>query len=385
MSALYAHGVGVVAAGEALNRDHSAVSYGVRAARLRARKDGKYAEVIQRLTQRAGRVLGKGRPGWPAKGRTARRTISDAPHYIPSRLWKDKNLGSYSFAAEVVTADQAVSDLFRSLGATPENLRWDFPDPFVEGDAGSRMMFVATWLGGIEDENDLVLYIDKLAFTAGRRSRGWGTRFARAIEAWGKRQGAVGALLHAGALWGGDEAAGFWEKQGYEITDLGDGLMGWKFWGSGAEQGRGNLAPTARTAITRGGPSAPAKALQRKKLIRGKVLDYGSGRGEDAEWLRSQGLKVTAYDPHHGPKKKPTGGFDTILVTYVLNVLPAKSQTELVRSVCKLLSPGGRAYLTARTDTCPAPATGVQTCVTAVAGGKVVASGGGFKTWEVRR
>lgn len=148
--------------------------------------------------------------------------------------------------------------------------------------------------------------------------------------------------------------------------------------------GRGNLAPTARTAITRGGPSAPAKTLHRKKLIRGKVLDYGSGRGEDAKWLRAQGFKVTAYDPYHGPKKKPAGAYDTILVTYVLNVLPAKLQTELVRSVCKLLAPGGRAYLTARTDTCPAPSTGVQTCVTAVAGGKVVASGGGFRTWELR-
>ena len=148
--------------------------------------------------------------------------------------------------------------------------------------------------------------------------------------------------------------------------------------------GRGNLAPTARTAITRKGPSAPAKKLVKLGLVRGKVLDYGSGRGEDARWLRSQGFKVSAYDPHHGPKSKPSGRFDTVLVTYVLNVLPPREQLDVIKAARRLLTPGGRAYLTARTDTCPAPSTGVQTCVASVAGGEVVASGSGFKTWGIR-
>ncbi len=144
------------------------------------------------------------------------------------------------------------------------------------------------------------------------------------------------------------------------------------------------MHPTARTAIARSGPSAPAKKLYDKGLITGKVLDYGSGRGADVKWLRGRGLNVAAYDPHHGPKKAPTGPFDTILCTYVLNVLNKANQDKVAAKLRGLLAPGGSAYVTVRRDTCGSkPASGVQSCVRR--SWPVVASSSSFQTYKLSR
>lgn len=146
------------------------------------------------------------------------------------------------------------------------------------------------------------------------------------------------------------------------------------------QAGSANLAPSARTAITRGGPSAPVKALVDKGLVRGKVLDFGSGRGEDARWLRRQGFEVTAYDPHHGPERLPSGRFDTVLSTYVLNVLPPAEQKKVERQIRDRLAPGGRALVTVRRDVCSGNATGVQSCVRRP--WKSILTGAGFQTYQ---
>ncbi|MAG24478.1 hypothetical protein CMI47_02765 [Candidatus Pacearchaeota archaeon] len=146
-------------------------------------------------------------------------------------------------------------------------------------------------------------------------------------------------------------------------------------------EGRRNLHPAARTAITRKGASAPLKKLWSQGNIRGSVLDFGAGRGGDASWLRRKGQQVAAYDPHHGPTKLPRRQFDTVLCTYVLNVIPPKEQKHVLRELRSLIKPGGTAYVTVRTDTCPAPVAGVQECVKM--GAPVAASGSGFRTYKV--
>ena len=73
------------------------------------------------------------------------------------------------------------------------------------------------------------------------------------------------------------------------------------------------------TAKERNTPSLPIRMLYDRKLIQGRVLDYGCGFGQDVRFLRAKGFDAYGYDPHHAPDL-PTGTFDTIVCFYVLNV-----------------------------------------------------------------
>jgi ATP adenylyltransferase len=100
----------------------------------------------------------------------------------------------------------------------------------------------------------------------------------------------------------------------------------------------------ASTAIKRARPSGPARSLAEQSLLRGRCLDYGCGRGKDADTFNME-----RFDPHWAPQP-PTGKFDTILCTYVLNVVPPQDVPNILRTIQDLLAPGGRAYLTVRRD-----------------------------------
>ena len=103
------------------------------------------------------------------------------------------------------------------------------------------------------------------------------------------------------------------------------------------------------TAKERETPSLPTKHLFQKGLIRGRVLDFGCGKGVDVTFLRSQNIDVSGYDPFYAPKY-PDGRFDTILCHYVLNVLLPEEQVQVLMAVSELLQTTGRAYFTVRRD-----------------------------------
>ena len=91
--------------------------------------------------------------------------------------------------------------------------------------------------------------------------------------------------------------------------------------------------------------SSPAKKVSGMGLISGRILDYGCGNGKDAELL-----KADMYDPNYFPKF-PKGKYDTILCTYVLNILKSpKERKEVISKIQKLLKPGGKAYVSVRRD-----------------------------------
>ncbi|RMG31033.1 MAG: class I SAM-dependent methyltransferase [Methanobacteriota archaeon] len=96
-------------------------------------------------------------------------------------------------------------------------------------------------------------------------------------------------------------------------------------------------------------PSFPTKQLFLKGLIKGRVLDFGSGLGVDVRFLKQKGFDVTGFDPYYQPEY-PRGKFDTILCNYVLNILLPEEQSHVLMAVSELLKPEGRAYFTVRRD-----------------------------------
>lgn len=75
-------------------------------------------------------------------------------------------------------------------------------------------------------------------------------------------------------------------------------------------------------------------------------MDYGCGHGTDCSLLECEG-----YDLYYRPAM-PEGKFDTILCTYVLNVLPDEAERDsILKDIASRLSPGGKGYITVRNDT----------------------------------
>ena len=109
----------------------------------------------------------------------------------------------------------------------------------------------------------------------------------------------------------------------------------------------------ALTAIVRGGPSVPARQIEASGLLRGRrILDFGCGQGEDAEWLRGLGYDVTCYDPgFEGHDRRPSGKFDAVMALYVANVVPgAKARKDAVRDAWSFLARDGLLFLASRSE-----------------------------------
>jgi DNA phosphorothioation-associated putative methyltransferase len=106
------------------------------------------------------------------------------------------------------------------------------------------------------------------------------------------------------------------------------------------------------TAIARKFPSAPLRYLIGKGLVSGySVLDYGCGRGIDVECLSDLGYNARGWDPYWAPDDKPLSlQYDTVLCTYVLNVLPPAKRKEALAAITDRLQPNGIAFVTVRTD-----------------------------------
>lgn len=78
-----------------------------------------------------------------------------------------------------------------------------------------------------------------------------------------------------------------------------------------------------------------------------KVLDYGCGRGFDADTLG-----FSKYDPYWGffADDENQINYEAITCIYVLNVVTKEVQQEILRQVKALLIPGGSAYFAVRRD-----------------------------------
>lgn len=93
------------------------------------------------------------------------------------------------------------------------------------------------------------------------------------------------------------------------------------------------------TAVKRDKPSHAAELLAGMGLARGRVLDYGCGFGFDADHYGWD-----SYDPYYRPAE-PTGPYNTIVCTLVLNALSRNNRTKVLGRIRELLGEDGHAYL----------------------------------------
>ncbi len=107
-----------------------------------------------------------------------------------------------------------------------------------------------------------------------------------------------------------------------------------------------------RTAIARSVLSRPVwEYVSRGLLVESEsVLDYGCGRGADVAILRLRGFRAEGYDPH--PPfgfPRPSGPFDTVAATYVVNVIPTRAErAAMLADAWSLVRPGGRLLVASR-------------------------------------
>lgn len=114
-----------------------------------------------------------------------------------------------------------------------------------------------------------------------------------------------------------------------------------------------------KTAIVRKSVSLPVKKLIRFGALRRdirtledatpyrvRILDFGCGKGFDADFLFCD-----RFDPYYFPSLDASKRYDIILCTYVLNVVTLESQEKIVNDIIKLLDNSlSRTYISVRRD-----------------------------------
>jgi len=107
----------------------------------------------------------------------------------------------------------------------------------------------------------------------------------------------------------------------------------------------GYMSKAHLTAISRKKLSSPAQYLHDQNLLSGRILDYGSGRGFDADQLNAE-----KFDPYYAPHQ-PFGKYETIYCNFVLNVIEDEDmRLATVFRIWHLLQKGGTAYISVRND-----------------------------------
>jgi hypothetical protein len=114
----------------------------------------------------------------------------------------------------------------------------------------------------------------------------------------------------------------------------------------GVDQKGLEMANEHKTAMKRKAPSRPMLRLASDGSIVGEALDYGCGKGFDADTYG-----MASYDPYYQPKM-PLGMFDTITCNYVLNTIESnQAKVRVLRDIQARLTDDGIAYITVRNDT----------------------------------
>lgn len=102
-----------------------------------------------------------------------------------------------------------------------------------------------------------------------------------------------------------------------------------------------------KTAKKRKMASTPLVDAYAGGAVSGRILDFGCGYGADVEFLREEGFKAEGYDPNTPEfSKMPRGKFNTVMCTYVLNVVD--NPEDVLAAAWKYVKKGGRLVVTCR-------------------------------------
>ena len=103
-----------------------------------------------------------------------------------------------------------------------------------------------------------------------------------------------------------------------------------------------NEIETGGTAMSIKTPSPAIMWMYNTGRINNNILDYGAGHGRNANFLKSKGLKVYAYDPYNGSgingydgvsNVLPKDKFDVAFTCFVLNVVSDSLEDEIINKV----------------------------------------------------
>ena len=101
--------------------------------------------------------------------------------------------------------------------------------------------------------------------------------------------------------------------------------------------------------------------IKASKMLGGKVLDYGAGRGIGTDALRSNGLLADSFEPfpenwegkqpptYTDSAEIPSASYDSLVSFSVINVVDPDERKFLFREVSRILRPDGVALITGRT------------------------------------
>ena len=104
---------------------------------------------------------------------------------------------------------------------------------------------------------------------------------------------------------------------------------------------------SASTSVSKTRPAKTVEQLYSSGFFKNAktVLDFGAGNGRNANFLRSKGIRVYAYDKYNGKSvdgfeqvsnKLPTQEFDASFSAYVLNVVDVDTERQIIKEVERL-------------------------------------------------
>lgn len=105
-----------------------------------------------------------------------------------------------------------------------------------------------------------------------------------------------------------------------------------------------------KTSMSRNRLSAPAQWLHDNGYLRGKILDYGCGRGDLRKFLHPL---IDEWDPYWTPDtsyESLLDQYDTVVMTYVLNVLDRTQWKRVIKKAMACLRARGKLYIAVRRD-----------------------------------
>lgn len=112
-----------------------------------------------------------------------------------------------------------------------------------------------------------------------------------------------------------------------------------------------NYNPYKKTALQRKKISKPARILEEKSLLNGKILNMGCGNNDDTLFLIDKGYNIIGYDkynPKYCNENILNENYDTIICFYVFNTIYALKEHNTLLKQLKNMT--GDVYICVRSD-----------------------------------